>query len=62
MAFLMRKRSVVQMSALMTMFVKEKKGDEHPDGWNMNKWKHADELLEYLTDETNRYAHDFFLK
>ena len=44
----------------MTMLVKEKKGDEHPDGWNMNKWKHADELLEYLTDETNRYAHDFF--
>ena len=26
----------------------------------MNKWKHADELLEYLTDEKNRYAHDSF--
>ena len=76
---------------------KKKITGEHPDGWNMNKWKHGnhplrslpqftatsginfdipedaselyffklfftDELLEYLTDETNRYAHDFFLK
>ena len=74
---------------------KKKKTDEHPDGWNMNKWKHGDhplkplpqftakpginfdipqdvnelyffelfftdELLEYLADETNRYADDFF--
>ena len=74
---------------------KKKHPDEHPDGWNMNKWKHGDhplklipqftatpginfdilegvnelyffelfftdELLEYLPDERNRYAHDFF--
>ena len=74
---------------------KKKITGEHPDGWNLNKWKHGnhplrslpqftvtsginfdipedaselyffkllftDELLEYLTDETNRYAHDFF--
>ena len=74
---------------------KKKKTDEHPDHWNMNKWKHrdhplkplpqftatpsinfdipeeahelyffdlffTDELLEYLTVETNMCAHDFF--
>ena len=95
----MRKRLVVQTKALMTMLnqhvKRRKKTDEHPDGWNMNKWKHGDhplkpptqftatsdinfdipedtnklyffklfftdELFEYLTDETNRYAQDFF--
>ena len=98
MAFLMRKRLVVQMSALMAMLnqhVKRRKQTDEHDGWNMNKWKHGDhplkplpqftatpditfdipesslalyffelfftdELLEYLTDKTNRYAHDFF--
>ena len=44
MAFLMRNRLVVLMSALMTMLnqhIKRKKTDEHPDSWNMNKWRHG---------------------
>ena len=31
---------------------KKKKPDEHPDGWNMNKWKHGDYPLKPLPQFT----------
>ena len=31
---------------------KKKKTDEHPDGWNMNKWKHGDHPLKPLPQFT----------
>ena len=38
---------------------KKKKTDEHPDGWNVNKWKHRDHPLKPLPEFTGTPSINF---